>query len=488
MTSRRSSLRSLIGVLAGAALAAGSITAAVPAHAAPPPAPLSPSLVGQLAAATGLPMPIMVHGTTLAAADSAVTATGMAKVASFDRVGVVVALATPAQVTAARTRPGVSYLEGDQRLRTFTPTSHVATRGIEARSLTGANGTRLDGTGVSVAVVDTGIDPTHPSFRGPGGQTRVVKNLKSLCLDESSAGTDCIVDLPTSVDTDTLSGGGHGTHVSGIAAGGDVALTGGGVATGAAPGAKIVSISTGAVLLIIGADAALNWILENHAAPCGVASAACPPIKVVNNSYGPSGGGPFDPNSATVKIQRALAAEGVVMVWANGNDGGDGSADLSNPPGKDPTGGIVSVASYYDLNTGTRDGAVSEFSSRGLAGSPGTYPDLSAPGENITSSCRLTLPICMTGLDIRNGPGPLDLGTFNTISGTSMAAPHIAGIVAQLFQYRPNATAAQVEQALKDSAHPYAAGAPYVNGTSFDKGHGLVDVPAAAARLAQLSP
>jgi len=241
--------------------------------------------------------------------------------------------------------------------------------------------------------------------------------------------------------------------------------------------------------VIIGADAALNWVLENHKAPCGagVSATTCPPIKVTNNSYGPTGGGAFDPNSATVKIQRALAAEGVVTVWANGNDGGDGSADLSNPPGKDPTGGVISVASYFDQDNGTRDGTVSDFSSRGKAGDQSTYPDISAPGENITSSCRLYLPICSTGLDPQNGPGPTDIGAFNTISGTSMAAPHIAGIVAQLFQANPSATPAQVEDALKTTAYKYADGAAYENGalgtTSFDKGYGLVDVVAAAQQV-----
>jgi serine protease AprX len=175
-------------------------------------------------------------------------------------------------------------------------------------------------------------------------------------------------------------------------------------------------------------------------------------------------------------------------VWANGNDGGDGSENLSNPPGQDPTGGILSVASYNDLDSGTRDGQVSSFSSRGKAGVPSTYPDISAPGDTITSSCRPYLVICSTGLDPQDGPGPLDVGTFNTISGTSMAAPHIAGIVAQLFQDSPNATPAQVENAIKSTAYKYSFGAPYENGplgtTSFDKGYGLVDVVAAAQALA----
>ena len=177
-------------------------------------------------------------------------------------------------------------------------------------------------------------------------------------------------------------------------------------------------------------------------------------------------------------------AEGVVVVWANGNDGGDGSANLSNPPGVDPIPGVISVASYNDQETGTRDGALSSFSSRGLATNPATWPDISAPGENITSSCRLYLPICATGLNPQNGPGLLDLGTFNTISGTSMAAPHIAGIAAQLFQANPSATPAQVEDAMKSTAHKYTDGAAYepapLGTTSYDKGYGLVDVVAAA--------
>ena len=250
-----------------------------------------------------------------------------------------------------------------------------------------------------------------------------------------------------------------------------------------------MSISTGAVLLIVGADSALNWVLENHDHPCGagVPAAQCPPIKVTNNSYGPSGGGAFDPDSATVKLQRALAADGVVTVWAAGNDGGDGSGSLTNPPGQDPTGGILSVASYYDQDTGTRNGVVSDYSSRGAASDPSTWPDLSAPGENITSSCRVYLPICATGLAPQNGPGALDVGTFNTISGTSMAAPHIAGIVAQLFQADPTATPAEIEAALKGTAYRYTDGAAYRTAggytTSFDKGTGLVDVVAAVQAL-----
>ncbi|SFR24173.1 serine protease AprX [Lentzea waywayandensis] len=419
---------------------------------------------------------VYVHGADITAAEQAVEAAGLQKLTSFRKIGVVAARGDSAQISSARAKAGVTRVEVQKPIKFLGSTSHTATRGLDARNSLG-----LTGAGVSVAVIDSGVDPNHPSFGG-----RIVRNLKSLCLDGSTQ-TNCIVPVPNFVDTDTTSLGGHGTHVTGIAIGGDVQTTGGPVIHGAAPGAKGVVISTGAAILILGADAALNWVLENHQAPCGagVPASTCPPIKVINNSYGPSGGGAFDPESVTVKLQRQLVAEGVVVVWANGNDGGDGSANLSNPPGIDPTPGVISVASYNDQETGTRDGAVSDFSSRGLATNSATWPDISAPGENITSSCRLYLPICATGLKPQNGPGLLDLGTFNTISGTSMAAPHIAGIVAQLFQAKPSATPADIERALKSTAYKYGTGygpvGPFTS--SFDKGTGLVDVVAAVNAL-----
>lgn len=478
------------------ALGAASLTAllglGVPptASATEDPADVSDHLARQLdRLAADAPTRVMVHGSDLAAARDAVAATGMKQSYTFERVGVVAAVGTRTQIEEVRREPGVTYVEGNQPIEFTGDTSHEATRGIEAiESRTGADGTELDGSGVSVAVIDTGIDPTHPAFADADGESAVVANLKAFC-DPLVEALCHVQELPTSVDTDTLSVGGHGTHVSGIVAGRPTELSSGETVQGAAPGSSLVSLSTGAALFVIGANAAMEWVLENHEAPCGegVPAADCPPIKVTNNSYGPSGGGEFDPQSTTAKLQRALADEGVVTVWANGNDGGDGSESLSNPPGTDPTGGIVSVASYFDQDTGTRDGVVSDFSSRGEAGDQATYPDLSAPGENITSACRPYLAVCATGLDFRNGPGPLDLGTFNTISGTSMAAPHVAGIVAQLFQARPDATPAEVEEALLSTAHKYTDGADYEPGgagsTSYDKGHGLVDVVAAVDAL-----
>jgi serine protease AprX len=469
-------------------LAGMSIVFTTPAQARDSVAPVSASLSAQLATATGQ-IPVFVHAATVAVARTAATRAGLDLVTTWDRIGVAVARGSTTQIEAVRREAGVTYVEGDVPIRPYLSTSHQATRGEEARTqLRDAQGRPVDGRGVSAAVIDTGVDGTHPFFRNADGSSAVRLNLKNVCGPLTDLGLPlpipndaCFANLTALNDTDTLSLGGHGTHVAGIVGGRDTQLSGGPRVHGAAPGATLISLSVGLGLSIFGADSALNWVLDHHRQPC----AGCPPIRVTNNSYGPTGGGPFDPNSATAKLQRALAADGVLTVWAAGNDGPDNSA--TNPPGQDPTPGVIMVASYDDRGTGTRSGLVSDFSSRGLAGHPETYPDVSAPGSNITSACRLYLVVCATGLDPRNGPGPLDIATFNTISGTSMAAPHIAGIVAQLCQVAPNATPAQIENAIKSTATRFTNGAPYeASGpylTSVDKGTGLVDAYAAAASL-----
>src|SRR5947207_7950603 len=404
-----------------AVLAAAVLVPTAPARAGGLPAPLARSLSATLATTTG-PVAVFVHGTSIGVARQAVVDSGLTLVTTWDRIGVAVARGTSAQVAAVRGHAGVTYVEGDQPIRLYLSTSNIATRGEQARAqLRDGQGRPVDGRGVSAAVIDTGVDGTHPFFRNADGSSAVKLNLKNICGPLTDLGLtlpvpndSCFADLTAVNDTDTLSAGGHGTHVAGIVAGRDTTLTDGTHLHGAAPGATLISLSVGAGLSIFGADSALNWVLDHHLNPC----AGCPPIKVSNNSYGPSGGGAFDPNSAPTKFQRALAAEGVMTVWAAGNDGPDNSA--TNPPGQDPTPGIVMVASYDAPRTGTRTGSVSTFSSRGAAGHPETYPDISAPGSNITSSCRPYLTICSTGLDPRNGPGPTDIATFNTISGTSM--------------------------------------------------------------------
>jgi len=481
--------RRLVGLTVVAMLCAGA-----PAAKAVRLAPVDDYLAARLASsADSAPVQVFVHGVDLRAGEAAAARSGLRILGRFERIGAVLAIGSADQVRAARARRGVAFIEGDRPVRFGLDSTHLATNGEAAR-----RGTRQtsgsDGTGVSVAVIDTGIDGTHPFFLDPEGVSKVVRNVRTICpaVGNIVYNAVCFVDEAVRNDSDLLGLGGHGTHVAGIVAGYDVKTTRPRALDlhGAAPGASLVGVSVGVGPSMGSGVQGLNWVLANHADPCG--SKRCPPIRVVNNSWGPVGGSSFCPDCAATKMQRQLVDEGVVVVWAAGNDGGDGSGKNSlgvnqdtSGYGKDPTPGVLMVASYDDKGTGTRDGALSSFSSRGIKGRPDTYPDISAPGSRVLSSCRPHLPLCdyFLGYD---GPGPDDVFTFTEMSGTSMAAPHIAGIIAQLFRANPAATPAQAEWALVTTAYKFGSeyqGSRWGATTSFDKGHGLVDAAAAVRAI-----
>lgn len=448
--------------------------------------------------AADAPLRVAVRGTSIDAAVEAVEAVGMRVQQRWSLVDVAVGVGTADQVRALRQQPDVVYVEGDTPLAYDLQTAHEATRSDEAlAAYTLPDGGPVDGSGVTVAVIDSGIDGTHPFFQDADG-SKVVQNRKNACgiTFFPSANETCFQQVPTN-DTDTISVGGHGTHVAGIASGVQVTTTApaGTELRGAAPDSKLVGLSVGAAIGLLDAASAQNWVLEHQQNPCRSAAEQteseidpeCPPIRVTNHSYGPIASEgedqQFNESSAAVRIQRALVEKGVVAVWAAGNDGGDGSYAATNPTGMDPTPGVLMVASYDDGQTGNPDNALSSFSSRGKQGSPQTYPDLSAPGDRITSSCRVTLAVCQ-------GAPSFDAGNYQTISGTSMAAPYVAGVVAQLFEVNPALTPAEVEDILEDTAHKFTAGGAYEadpsnpdDTTSFDKGHGLVDVLAAIGEV-----
>ena len=369
----------------------------------------------------------------------------------------------------------------------------VATRALLAQQhLVDAHGRPLDGRGTTIAVIDTGVDPTHPAFALPGGGTKIVRTLSALpCLrygegspftHELSDDPSCLVDVPTTTTSDAGHGG-HGSFVSGVAVGDHYTLPDGTSVGGAAPGARVLMIS--ATTALVGIDNAFRWIVEHHRHPCGdgVPASVCPPIRVVNCSWGAN-------DRSITTSQDALARAGVLTVWANGNGGGDGSTSNSNVQGTaDRTPGIVSVGSYDDLGSGTRNGKISPGSSEGAKNDPHTWPDISAPGVNIISSCRAYQPICpaIETAPPRDGPGSSDVATYFVGSGTSFAAPEVCGVVALLFQVDPTASAATIERTMERTAYRFRDGATYrrVDGmlTSYDKGAGLVDAYAAALAL-----
>lgn len=379
----------------------------------------------------------------------------------------------PAPIFTELARSGLySYIEYDAPLQYFGDTSHRATRGAQVLAGKASSGKVYDGKGVGVAVIDTGADGSHPDL-----EDRIVTNLKAICTTPlvghgTCRGPRAFVPMQ---DTDGASGGGHGTHVAGTVAGTGAASQGG--VTGAAPGASLHILSVGTVISVENALDGLDWVLANH-------DKVKPAIRVVNNSWG-SNPSEYDAESdgrrgATWKLQRRLIKAGVAVVFAAGNSGGDGSRATTSAECVNPTPGLICVANYNDLNLGTRKGSIHPSSSRGQKGQPQTYPDIAAPGTEILASCRAHLPVCYAG-----GKKPTD-NLYAALTGTSMAAPHIAGIAAQLIQADPRLTPAQVEYYLENTAFRPAAGKPYeaepFNGrspTSYAWGHGLVDALAA---------
>jgi subtilisin family serine protease len=161
----RLATRPLVTAAAALAVAVGLVIPGSTASGASA-APVQPYLQKVLNKASAAQvLTVMVHANNVQTAKSAVSASGLSLVTTFNKIGVAVARGTQSQVNAARTQPGVTYLEGNQPIRFFDETSNTATQGSQARdTLTGANGSKLDGAGVSVAVIDSGVDPTHPFF------------------------------------------------------------------------------------------------------------------------------------------------------------------------------------------------------------------------------------------------------------------------------------------------------------------------------------
>jgi subtilisin family serine protease len=448
---------------------------------------LDPWLTGHLAkVADTTTLRVAVRGTSYNAALSAARNAGMAVQQKWPLVNAVVAVGPAKAVPVLARQTGIVYVEGDRPLNLNLATAHKATRSDVARATfrTPSRGL-IDGSGITIAIVDSGVDSLHPMFQ-QNGKTKVVQNRKNACVALllpalDAANETCFAPSP---DTDTISAGGHGTHVAGIAAGVPVTTSTGAKLRGSAPGAKLVMLSVGAVIAVVDAMSAQYWILEHQRNPCRTAAQqsmpidpACPPIRVTNHSYGPDSGSEpqrHNPRALDVVLQQQLVRKGVVAVWAANNNGGRGAEARTNPTAMDPTGGVIMVANYNDGNTGERDRGLASGSSRGKIGVTDSYPDLSAPGTDITASCRAYLAICNSfELD--------DLGNYGTISGTSMASPYVAGVVAMMMQADPRLTPAKIEILLERYAFrfgedyerdPLNSSSP----TSFDKGHGLVDV------------
>jgi len=278
----------------------------------------------------------------------------------------------------------------------------------------------FDGTGVTVAVLDTGIDAGHKDLAG-----KVVAHRNFAGGSEG--------------DKDRV---GHGTHVASIIAGSGAASNG--KYKGVASGAKLLD---GKVCVEDGCSesailAGMQWAVDQKAA-------------VVNMSLGGPDTEGIDPVEEAVNT--LTARTGALFVIAAGNDGeeiGDGS--VGSPSTADAALSVGAVDS---------NDKYAAFASRGPRLDGALKPDISAPGAAITAARSSASDL------------PRVAGAYTTLSGTSMATPHVAGAVAILKQRRPAWTAGQLKAALMASAKPTLALGAYAQGA------GRVDVARAIDQL-----
>jgi len=327
----------------------------------------------------------------------------------------------------------VGHLSGDLVVRTAMSVS-VQASGADQVWAGGSDGllglnsvSGVTGQGVVVAVVDSGIDTTHPALA-----KKVVAAVSFVSGDPS---------------TDDAYG--HGTHVAGIIAGlgAPAARVTSLYRGGIAPGAQLVNVrvlgedGTGLTSDVI---AGIDWVVKNRAKYN---------IRVVNLSLGHPVTEPSATDPLCEAVARAVNA-GLVVVASAGNDGmaPDGTPILGGimSPGNSPL--AITVGATNTQATGRRnDDTVATYSSRGPTKFDfAVKPDLAAPGNKIVS-LEASGSYLVSHYSYLHKAG-VGNNTYMQLSGTSMAAPMVSGGAALLLQGVPNLSPAQVKLALQAGA------------------------------------
>ena len=363
--------------------------------------------------------------------------------------------ATKAQLSAVSHLPAVRSIYGNRTLQwNLQPAARSLTEVDLVRrnnDLTRANrGLPVSGRGVTVAVLDTGVDGTHADLSG-----RVIQNIKLADTQSLGAGFNYPVAAPTLPNTDQAYG--HGTFVAGVIAGNG--QQSGGKYAGVAPNANIVGLSAG--------DASLFFVLSGLDYLLG--NAASLNVRVVNCSF--SANTVFDVNDPVNIATKMLADNGINVVFSAGNNGS--GSDSLNP---------YSVAPWV-ISTGATDdqGKLASFSSRGEFGSPLFRPTLVAPGVN-TVSLRASTIAAVTSIDglLANDAqlSSSELPYYTSGSGTSFSAPQVAGVIALMLEANPQLGPAQIRDILQRTATPLPPYYPY------EVGAGMLNAQAAVLEAA----
>lgn len=286
-------------------------------------------------------------------------------------------------------------------------------------------GLGVDGSGVVVANIDSGVDWTHPAlatrYRGYGNG--VTPDHLRNWYDATDGGAAVPVD-----------GNGHGTHTMGTMVGGE--------GIGVAPGARWMA-ARGLNSAGVGYDSWLIAAMEFMLAPGGDPASA---PDIVNNSWGST-----DSASLTFSDEiAALQAAGILVIFSAGNSG-PSPASLGSP-GSNP--GVPAIGAS------DADDGIAWFSSRGPSPWGEIKPWVSAPGVDVVSSV----------------PG----GVYRKSNGTSMAAPHVAGAAALLMSAMPTLSGPAALNVLTRTAVPLSTTIP-----NNDSGWGRINVYSAALSIVE---
>ena len=322
---------------------------------------------------------------------------------------------------------GVRFISLDRETKGFGHVSRT-TGADDVRESAGTNVTGLDGTGIGIAVLDSGIDAGHTAFLDKSNGVRVVYSK-----DFTGEGR---TDDPY----------GHGTHVAGIVAGnGRISRA---EYVGLAPNANLVNLrvlnskGVGRVSYIL---SALEWVYQNR---------ALYNIRVVNLSLGTPAVESYK-DDPICKAVRKLVDAGVVVVAAAGNNGKDAAGQklygAIHSPGSEPSAVTVGAANTFGTD-GRSDDGVASYSSRGPTRGGWTdllgvrhhdnllKPDLVAPGNKIIDAAAEDNYLITTHPELDAGVSGSDKRRMMYLNGTSMATPAVAGAAALMLQANPTLT------------------------------------------------
>ncbi|NUT55309.1 MAG: S8 family serine peptidase [Thermoleophilia bacterium] len=366
------------------------------------------------------------------------------------------------QLARLRALPGVETIYPSVRYRTQLDRSPQQ---IGAPALWGPGLTNA-GQGMKIAVIDEGIDQTHAFFSPAGytmppgfpkGQTAYT-TAKVIVARAFPPASPTWKHASKPFDPELSS---HGTHVAGIAAGNANTLAEGVRISGVAPRAYLGNYKA----LTIPTDADVGLDGNSPELVAAIEAAVADGMDVINMSLGEP---EIEPSrDIVVKALGAAARAGVVPVVSAGNDFDEFGRGSVGSPGATPE--AITVGAVTTSRGGPED-VVASFSSSGPTPlSLQLKPDVSAPGVGILSAAP------------RN--------QFVSLSGTSKAAPHVAGAVALLLQKHPTWTPAQVKSALALTGDPaYSNDLKAEETQTLRGGGGVIDLPRADATPVFASP